>query len=116
MINQRETLSNLTESAKHKNTIIDFSSLNCILELKEDIQTMKEQLTRIEEYYKPKYDLTKQSGVIRFLDISESTLVKYRKEGILKEGYHYNRKIKGSKSIITYVSGAIEEFKKEKPK
>jgi len=90
--------------------------INYIQELKEEIQTIKEQLTRIEEYYKPKYDLTKQSGVIRFLDISESTLVKYRKEGILKQGYHYNREIKGNKSIITYVSGAIEEFKKEKLK
>jgi len=43
MINQRETLSNLTESARHKNTIIDFSSLNYIQELKEEIQTIKEE-------------------------------------------------------------------------
>jgi len=52
-----QTLStNLTESARHKNTIVDFSSLNCIFELKEEIQTVKEQLTRIEEYFKPKYN------------------------------------------------------------
>ena len=58
----------------------------------------------------------KQSGVLKYLEISESTLSKYRATGELREGYHFHRELKGSKTIITYVSGAIEEFKKEKTK
>ena len=53
---------------------------------------------------------------MKYLDISNSTVSKYIKEGTFKQGYHYHREIKGSKSIIIFVSGAIEEFKKEKTK
>ena len=60
--------------------------------------------------------MTKQSGVLKYLEISESTLSKYRAIGELREGYHFHRELKGSKTIITYVSGAIEEYKREKPK
>jgi len=106
MINQREALS--------KNTIIDFSSLNYIQELKEEIQTIKEQLTRIEEYYKPKYDLTKRSEVLRFLEITDPTLNAYMKDGRFKENIHFKKEIKGKKIKITFVEDGILAFKQKK--
>jgi len=106
MINQRETLSN--------NTIIDFSSLNYIQELKEEIQTIKEQLTRIEEYYKPKYNLTKRSEVLRFLEITDPTLNAYMKDGRFKENIHFIKEIKGKKIKITFVEDGILAFKQKK--
>jgi|GEM_PF-1034055 len=112
--NQRETLSNLTESARHKNTIIDFSSLNYIQELKEEIQTIKKQLTRIEEYYKPKYNLTKRSEVLRFLEITDPTLNAYMKDGRFKENIHFKKEIKGKKIKITFVEDGILAFKQKK--
>ena len=38
----------------------------------------------------------------------------YLKNGTFREGYHFFKELKGSQSKITFVSGAIEEFKKSK--
>lgn len=95
---------------------VNFDVLKQIPEMLEEIKELKKEVIELRQHIKPKYDLTKQSGVLKYLEISESTLAKYRKEGILRQGYHYHREIKGSKSTITYVSGAIEEFKKESQK
>lgn len=95
---------------------VDFDVLKLIPKMFEKMENMQSELIELKQQLKPKYDLTKQSGVLKYLEISESTLAKYRKNGTFREGYHYHRELKQSKSIITYVSGAIEEFKKEKNK
>ena len=95
---------------------VDFEVLKLIPKMMEEMQCLKQEVTELKQHIKPKYDLTKQSGVLKYLEISESTLSKYRATGALREGYHFHRELKGSKTIITYVSGAIEEYKREKPK
>ena len=95
---------------------IDFTGLDLIPEVLNKIEILENKLSTITEYIKPTYDLSKRADVRKYLNKSESTLSRWIKEGELREGYHYYRDLKGSKSIITFVSGAIEEFKKEKTK
>ena len=95
---------------------VDFSVLELIPKLVEQMQKLQNEVTELNQNLAPKYDLTRQSGVLKFLDVSESTLAKYRATGELREGYHYHKELKQRKTIITYVSGAIEEYKREKPK
>lgn len=95
---------------------IDFTGLDLLPEMLNKIEHLENKLSSIEEHFKPTYDLSKRADVRKYLDKSESTLSRWIKEGVLREGYHYYRDLKGSKSIITFVSGAIEEFKKEKEK
>lgn len=95
---------------------IDFSGLDLLPEMLNKIELLENKLSSIEEYFKPTYDLTKRSDIRKYLDISDNTLTRWIKEGELREGYHYYRDLKGSKSIITFVSGAIEEFKNTRKK
>lgn len=96
--------------------LVDISAINLIPEMLQSIKNLTLEVVELKKQLKPKYDLSKRSNVLKYLEISESTLTRWIKEGILKEGYHFYRKTKGSKSIIIFVSGAIEEFKKEKTK
>ncbi len=95
---------------------VDFGVLDLLPKMLEKIESMENEIIELKQQLKPKYDLTKRAGVMKYLNISNSTLNKYMKEGTLREGYHFYRQMKQSKSIITFVSGAIEEFKKEKNK
>ncbi|MCG3655965.1 hypothetical protein [Aliarcobacter butzleri] len=95
---------------------VDFDVLKLIPKMFEKMEEMQTEITELRQHLKPKFDLTKRAGVKAFLDISDSTIDRYIKDGTLKQGYHYHREIKNNKSIIIYVSGAIEEFKKEKTK
>ena len=95
---------------------IDFSGLDLLPEMLNKIELLENKLSSIEEHLNPTYDLTKRSDIRKYLNISDNTLTRWMREGELREGYHYYRDLKGSKSIITFVSGAIEEFKKEKEK
>lgn len=96
--------------------LIDLDLINQIPEIKKNQEKIIENQEKILQFLQPKYDLTKRAEVLKYLNISDSTISKYVKEGTLKEGYHYHRSLKGSKSIISFVSGAIEEFKKLKEK
>ena len=96
------------------NTTVDFSVLKLLPTIYKQIETMQNKIFNLEQQITPKYDLSKRADVRRFLGISDSTIAKYMREQIFKEGYHFFREIKGSKSIIIFVSGAIEEFKKSK--
>ncbi|MDD3264164.1 MAG: hypothetical protein PHT94_04705 [Candidatus Nanoarchaeia archaeon] len=98
------------------NTTVDFSVLKLLPTIYKQIETMQNKIFNLEQQITPKYDLSKRADVRRFLGISDSTIAKYMREQIFKEGYHFFREIKGSKSIIIFVSGAIEEFKKSKEK
>lgn len=96
--------------------LVDISAINLIPELVKNLHNLTLEIRKLKEQLNPKYDLTKRADILKYLNISESTLSRWLKEGYLREGYHYNRKIKNNKSIIIFVSGAIEEFKKEKTK
>ena len=97
-------------------SLINIEAINMIPQIMEKIESLNLQLTKINNHLEPKYDLTKRAGVMNYLNISNSTIERYIKEGIFIKGYHYHREIKQSKPIIRFVSGAIEEFKKEKTK
>ncbi|WP_418186583.1 hypothetical protein [Aliarcobacter lanthieri] len=97
-------------------SLVDISTINLIPKVLEEMQNLKQDIQELKQQLQPEYNLSKRNGVLKYLNISDSTISKYIKEGTFKEGYHYYREIKGRKSIITYVSGAIEEFKKEKNK
>ena len=93
----------------------DFSVLSLIPKIAESIEQLKKENEILRNHIEPqKYNLSKRADVRKFLGISDSTIAKYMREQIFKEGYHFFREIKGSKSIIIFVSGAIEEFKKSK--
>lgn len=96
--------------------LVDLNSINLIPQILKKIELVSFELSELKQQIRPEYDLSKRAGVMKYLDISNSTVSKYIKEGTFKQGYHYHREIKGSKSIIIFVSGAIEEFKKEKTK
>ncbi|RBQ32306.1 hypothetical protein CRU92_00920 [Arcobacter sp. FW59] len=95
---------------------VDFASLGLIPKIFKKMESMENELLDLKQQLQPKYDLTRRAGVMKYLNISNSTVAKYLKEGIFREGYHFYREIKGTKTIIIFVSGAIEEFKKSKEK
>ena len=95
---------------------IDFSGLDLLPKMLDKLEYLESKLENIEKNIQPKYDLTKRDGVKKYLNITDGTISNYIKQGCFIRGYHYNREIKNNRSIITFVSGAIEEFKKEKTK
>ncbi|RBQ26640.1 hypothetical protein [Arcobacter sp. CECT 9188] len=97
-------------------SLVDISTINLIPKVLEEMQNLKQDIQELKQQLQPEYNLSKRNGVLKYLNISDSTINKYIKEGIFKQGYHYHREIKNNKSIIIYVSGAIEEFKKERAK
>ncbi len=97
-------------------SLVDLNDISLIPRILKNLELLSIEISEIKQQLKPKYDLRKRGDILKYLEISESTLSKYIKEGKLKQGYHYHRELKQSKSIIIFVSGAIEEFKKEKNK
>ena len=95
---------------------VDFEVLKLIPKMMEEMQCLKQEVTELRQHIKPKYDLTKRAGVMAYLKVSNNTITRYISEGIFREGYHYHRELKNNTSKIIFVSGAIEEFKKEKTK
>lgn len=95
--------------------IINTENLNDKLDLlTKELKGLKALLD--ERLPKETIDLTKRKNVLKYLNITESTLTRYIKTGVLKQDYHYLREVKNNKHIIIFVSGAIEEFKKRKTK
>lgn len=97
-------------------SLVNLEAINMIPQMMEKIDFLNMEIMKIKNHLEPQYDLTKRAGVTKYLDVSNSTIERYIRKGIFKRGYHYNKELKGRKSIITFVSGAIEEFKKEKSK
>ncbi|WP_141048240.1 hypothetical protein [Aliarcobacter cryaerophilus] len=86
-------------------------------EIKSDLRELKEELRKIKEITSPEYDLTTRAGVMEYLGYkSTNTITRLIREGKFKKGYHYHREIKNNVSRIIFVSGAIEEYKRENPK
>lgn len=97
-------------------SLVNIEAINLIPQMMEKIESLNLELVKIKNHLEPKYDLTKRSGIMKFLKISDSTVSRYIESGIFIEGYHFYKEIKGKKSIITFVSGAIEEFKNTRKK
>ncbi|MFW3412164.1 hypothetical protein ACN9J3_05450 [Aliarcobacter butzleri] len=95
---------------------VDFDVLNLIPKMFEKMKEMQTELTELRQQLKPKYDLTKRADVKIYLNISDCTLDRYIRMGVLKKGYHYHRELKNKTSRIIFVSSAIEEFKAIKEK
>ncbi len=92
--------------------VIDFELLEKIPQVLEELQSLKQILSHMEDKLIPKLDLTKRADVKKYLDVSEGTLINMMKDGRLKEGIHYQRKIKGNRINITFIESAIKEVKK----
>ena len=97
-------------------SLVNLEAINMIPQMMEKIDFLNMEIMKIKNHLEPQYDLTKRAGVIKYLDVSNSTIERYIRKGIFIFFYHYNKELKGRKSIITFISGAIEEFKKEKSK
>ena len=93
---------------------VDFSVLGLLPKMAEQMEKMQNKILDLEQQLNPKYDLTTRAGIRNYLEITDSTISLYLKNGTFREGYHFFKKLKGSQSKITFVSGAIEEFKKSK--
>ncbi|MCG3698730.1 hypothetical protein L5F42_02630 [Aliarcobacter butzleri] len=95
---------------------VDFEVLKLIPKMLEEMQDLKKEVTELKQHIKPEYDLTKRADVKIYLNISDCTLDRYIRMGVLKKGYHYHRELKNKTSKIIFVSSAIEEFKAIKEK
>ncbi len=45
---------------------VDFEVLKLIPKMMEEMQDLKKEVTELKQHIKPKYDLTKQSGVLKY--------------------------------------------------
>ena len=52
---------------------VDFEVLKLIPKMLEEMQDLKKEVTELKQHIKPKYDLTKRDGVIKYLNVSNST-------------------------------------------
>jgi len=96
------------------NAVVNFSNLDLIPKLMEEMHSLKDKVSNLEQYHKITYDLSKRKGVREFLNISDATLNNYMKDGRFKENIHFTKEIKGKKIKITFVEDGILAFKKQK--
>ena len=95
---------------------VDFEVLKLIPKMMEEMQDLKKEVTELKQHIKPKYDLTKRDGVIKYLNVSNSTITRYISEGIFKEGYHCTHIHTTTKSFLnisalTYLALLNQPFK-----
>lgn len=82
--------------------LLDFSILNLLPQILEELQTIKDRLNE------QKVSYTKQKEVMEYLGIkSSTTLINYRKDGTFQENIHY--KLDGERVI--YITDGIIDFK-----
>jgi|GEM_PF-1367002 len=79
-----------------------FEHLELLPQLLKKIEAMEEYLKK----YAP--PLTTKKEVAKFLDVTPRTVNNYISRGLLKEGYHFQRK---SAKMIVFVESAIFEFR-----
>lgn len=95
---------------------LDFSSLDLIPQLLEEIKSLRLEIDIIKQNVVPKLDLTTRDGVKKYLGISESSLSKKMQSNDLINGIHYKREINGKKTKITFVELAIKNYKRGRGK
>lgn len=101
-------------SANPKPKTLDFSSLDLIPILLDELKLLKKEIEVIKLSVVPNLDLTKAKGVMAYLDISKSTLDRKVREGEFKKGIHYiQNKIGENKR---YIPEAIKQYKQQSNK
>ena len=95
---------------------LDFSSLDLIPILLDELKLLKKEIEVIKLSVVPDLDLTTRDGVKKYLGITESTLAKKMQSNDLINGVHYKREINGKKTKITFVELAIKNYKRGKGK
>ena len=90
---------------------IDFSVLEQIPELMEQIKAMRVEIQELKKTNIRPLDLTKSAGVKKYLEISQSTLNRMIEDGRLKDGIHFTKEIIKNRVSITYVEDAIINYK-----
>lgn len=92
---------------------VDFTVLDLLPKIAEQMETMQNKISKLEEQLNPKYDLTKRADVKAFLNIdSDLTISNMIKDGRFKENIHYTKEIKGKAIRITFVEDGILAYKK----
>ena len=93
---------------------LDFSSLDLIPILLDELQSLKKEIELIKQSVVPDLDLTKAKGVMAYLNISKSTLDRKVREDEFKKGIHYiQNKIGENKR---YIPEAIKQYKQQSNK
>ena len=75
-------------------SLVNLEAINMIPQMMEKIDFLNMEIMKIKNHLEPQYDLTKRAGVIKYLDVSNSTIERYIRKGIFKRGYHYNKYIR----------------------
>ena len=91
-----------------------FENLEQIPKLLVYLEEIKDKIERLEKGLIPKLDLTKRSGVKKYLNISDSTLYQMINDGRLKQNVHYEKSLNGKRVKILFVESAIVKFKENK--
>lgn len=91
-----------------------FKNLEQIPKLLIYLEEIKIKVEKLEKDLIPKLDLTKRSGVKKYLNISDSTIYQMMNDGRFKEGIHYKKTLKGKRVNIIFVESAIVNFKEKK--
>lgn len=91
-----------------------FENLEQIPKLLVYLEEIKNKVERLEKNLIPKLDLTKRSGVKKYLNISDSTLYQMINDGRFKQNIHYKKSLNGKRVKILFVESAIVKFKENK--
>ncbi|MGA1939446.1 hypothetical protein [Arcobacter sp. YIC-310] len=91
-----------------------FENLEHIPILLTYLEELKIKIERLEKELVPKLDLTKRSGVKKYLNISDSTLYQMMSDGRLKQNVHYKKTLKGKRVNIVFEKREIVKFKENK--
>ena len=81
-----------------------FENLDLIPMLFKKVELMEERMLKLIP------PLTTKKEVAKFIGRSESTINNYINQGLLKEGYHFNRK---NGKILVFIEEAVVEFRNE---
>ncbi len=81
-----------------------FKNLELLPELLKEVSLISERMAK----FAP--PITSKKEVAKFIGRSESTINNYINRGLLKEGYHFNRK---NGKILVFIEEAIVEFRNE---
>ncbi len=55
--------------------LVDISAINLIPELVKNLHNLTLEIRKLKEQLNPKYDLTKRADILKYFNISESTLL-----------------------------------------
>lgn len=99
-------------SANEKPKTLDFSSLDLIPQLLDELKALRLEIEIIKQNVVPEYDLTTRAGVKHYLKISDGTIHNMIQDGRFKQNIHYTKQIKGKKIMISFIEDGILAYKK----